>query len=236
MKKKIEKINNLLIQHFGIPKRQKKLPDPVDIIVGTILSQNTNDKNSYKAFQNLKQNIKSWDDVLLMKLSYLEKLIKVAGLGKQKSKAIFNLLNHLKNNNGKISLNHLKKKNNSDAIDELIIHKGIGVKTASCVLLFSLDRNICPVDTHVHRILNRIGIVETKSPEKTFYAINDYIPEGAAHSFHTNLLRLGREYCLPTKPRCSLCPIEKLCKYPLKNFDEVKSVKENDFFLLDSIK
>lgn len=236
MKKKIEKINQLLIKHYGIPSRQKKLPDPVDIIVGTILSQNTNDKNSYKAFQNLKHKIHYWDEVLLMKLSDLEKLIKVAGLGKQKSKAIYNLLNHLKNNNGKISLNHLKKKNDSEAIEELIAHKGVGVKTASCVLLFSLNRNICPVDTHVHRILNRIGIVKTKSPEKTFYAINDFIPEGAGHSFHTNLLRLGREYCQPAKPKCSLCPVEKICKYPHKNFDEVKTVKENDFFLLDSIK
>lgn len=236
MKKKIEKINKLLIDHFGIPKRQKKLPDPVDIIIGTILSQNTNDKNSYKAFQNLKQKIQSWDDILLMKQSELEKLIKVAGLGKQKSNVIFNLLSHLKNNNGQISLNHLKKKNDSEAIEELTMHKGIGVKTASCVLLFSLDRNICPVDTHVHRILNRIGLVKTKSPEKTFYAINNYIPEGTAHSFHTNLLRLGRKYCLPAKPKCSLCPIEKICKYQHKNYDEVKSIKENDFFLLDSIK
>lgn len=236
MKKKIEKINSLLIKHFGVPKRQKKLPDPIDIIVGTILSQNTNDKNSYKAFQNLKQKIQSWDDILLMRLSELEKLIKVAGLGKQKSKAIINFLHYLKNNNGKISLNHLKKKNDTEAIEELTIHKGIGVKTASCVLLFSLDRNICPVDTHVHRILNRVGIVKTKTPEKTFYAINNFIPEGTAHSFHTNLLRLGREYCIPTKPRCSLCPLEKICKYPNKNFNAIKSIKENDFFLLDSIK
>ncbi len=236
LKKIIDKINRNLIEHFGIPERQKRLPNPVDIIVGTILSQNTNDKNSYAAFQNLKKNIRSWDEVLLMKPSQLEKLIKVAGLGKQKSKAIYDLLNHLKKENGKISLSYLKKKSDEEILSELTKHKGIGVKTASCVLLFSLNRNVCPVDTHVHRILNRVGIVNTSAPDKTFEAIKHIIPEDSAHSFHTNLLRLGREYCTPSNPKCYECPIEKLCNYPEKNFTVKKVVKKNDFFLLDSIK
>jgi len=236
MKSKIKKINGLLINYFGIPKRQKKLPNPVDIIVGTILSQNTNDKNSYAAFQNLKNNIKSWNDVVILKPSQLKELIRVAGLGKQKSLAIHSLLKHLKENIGKISLSHLKNKSDDEIIEDLISHKGIGIKTASCVLLFSLNRNVCPVDTHVHRILNRVGLVKTSNPDKTFIAIKNNIPEGTAHSFHTNLLRLGREYCLPIKPRCSLCPIEKVCRFPEKNFEKPKVIKQNNFFLLDSIK
>uniref|UniRef100_A0A832CVH0 Endonuclease III n=1 Tax=Ignavibacterium album TaxID=591197 RepID=A0A832CVH0_9BACT len=236
MKNKIQNINKLLVEHFGIPERSKKLPDPLDIIIGTILSQNTNDKNSYKAFLNLKNSVKVWDDVLNMKPSQIEKLIKVAGLGKQKSQAIINLLKNLKKDNGRISLNHIKKKKDDEIIDELTSHKGIGVKTASCVLLFALDRNICPVDTHVHRILNRIGLVKTTSPEKTFYAIKNFIPEKSAHSFHTNLLRLGREYCTPTNPKCYDCPIESKCNYPDKNYSNKRTINKNDFFLLDSIK
>lgn len=236
MKSVIEKINKALINHFGIPERSKRLPDPLDIIIGTILSQNTNDKNSYKAFLNLKNSVKVWDDVLKMKPTQVEKLIKVAGLGKQKSKAIINLLKNLKKDNGRISLNHIKKKKDEEIIDELTSHKGIGVKTASCVLLFSLNRNICPVDTHVHRILNRIGLVRTSNPEKTFYAIKNFIPEKSAHSFHTNLLRLGREYCTPTNPRCYDCPIESECNYPDKNYSNKRTINKNDFFLLDSIK
>ncbi|GMU96066.1 endonuclease III domain-containing protein [Ignavibacterium album] len=236
MKKKIEKINQQLIEHFGIPVRQKRLPDPLDIIIGTILSQNTNDKNSYKAYLNLKNYISSWEDILKMKISQLEKLIKVAGLGKQKSKAIKNLLTNLKKENGKLSLSYLKKKNDEEVLEELTSHKGIGVKTASCVLLFAFDRNVCPVDTHVHRILNRIGLVNTSSPEKTFYEIKNQLPQASAHSFHTNLLRLGREYCTPTNPKCYFCPIEALCNYPQKNFEVKSVIKENDFFLLDSIK
>lgn len=235
MKKKIQKINKLLIEHFGFPIRTKKLADPLDIIIGTILSQNTNDKNSYKAFLNLKKNIKRWDELLQMKPSQVEKLIKVAGLGKQKSKAIINLLKNLKENNGKISLSHIKKLNDDEIINELTSHKGIGVKTASCVLLFALNRNVCPVDTHVHRILNRVGIVKTSTPDKTFYAIEKNIPENSAHAFHTNLLRLGREYCTPTNPKCYDCPIESECNFADKNFVSKKPIKKNDFFLLDSI-
>jgi endonuclease-3 len=236
MEFKIKKINQLLINHFGVPKRQKKLPDPLDILIGTILSQNTNDKNSYAAFLNLKNNISKWEDVIALKPTQIEKLIRTAGLGKQKSMAIHSLLKHLKKNNGKISLSHLKNKSDNEIIEELISHKGIGIKTASCVLLFSLDRNICPVDTHVHRILNRIGLVKTSNPDKTFAAIKQNIPSDVAHSFHTNLLRLGREYCLPSNPRCSLCPIEKICRYSEKKFDKQKVIKENKFFLLDAIK
>jgi endonuclease-3 len=236
MKEVIKEINRVLIDYFGIPHRQKKLPNPIDILIGTILSQNTNDKNSYAAFLNLKNHISSWEDILKMKQSQLEDLIRVAGLGKQKSKTIISLLKNLKKDFGKISLSHLRKISNEQILSELTSHKGIGVKTASCVLLFSLNKNVCPVDTHVHRILNRIGLVNTSSPDKTFTLINGNIPEKAAHSFHTNLLRLGREYCLPSNPRCAVCPVEHLCNYCDKKFDSNKSVKKNNFFLLDSIK
>ena len=171
MKNKIEKINTLLIQHFGIPPRPKKLPAPLDTIIGTILSQNTNDQNSYKAYKNLKGNFKSWDKLAELKASQIEKYIKVAGLGKQKSKAIYELLQSLKKKQNSISLDHIKNNSNEDILYELTSYNGVGVKTASCVLLFSLGRNICPVDTHIHRTLNRIGTVETNIPEKTFYKI-----------------------------------------------------------------
>ena len=122
-----------------------------------------------------------------------------------------------------------------DILSDLTSIKGIGVKTASCVLLFSLDRNVCPVDTHVHRTLNRIGIVKTKSPDKTFESINKNLPSGIAHQFHTNLIKLGREICKPAKPLCSICPLKKECKFKHKNFENVASVNSKNFLLLDTI-
>ena len=235
MKKKIEKINTLLINHFGIPPRPKKLPSPLDTIIGTILSQNTNDKNSYKAYTNLKDNFSNWNQLAELKPSQIEKFIKVAGLGKQKSKAIYELLQSLKQNQKSISLNHIKNNSDVEILDELTSYNGVGVKTASCVLLFSLGRNVCPVDTHVHRTLNRIGVVNTNSPEKTFYNILNSIPEKAAHSFHTNLIRLGREICKPTNPNCAVCPLLKICKFDEKNLKTIKTNKKIDFMLLDNL-
>jgi len=235
MKKKINTINKLLIEYFGIPPRIKKLPEPVDLLIATILSQNTNDKNSYKAFKNLKEKYKKWEDVARLTRPSIERLIKVAGLGKQKSAVIKNILNGLLKSKGKISLNHIKRLDDEEILDELTSYNGIGIKTASCVLLFSLDRNICPVDTHVHRTLNRIGLVNTSSPEKTFYSINGNLPTKAAHQFHTNLIRLGREICKAQNPSCSICTLQKICVFPNKNLEKVIVSKENSFMLLDSI-
>jgi endonuclease III len=230
----IIKTNSLLIKRFGIPKRNKKLPDPLDMLIATILSQNTNDNNSYKAYRNLKSRYNSWDELVNVKRVTIESVIRVAGLAKQKSEAIKNLIDSL-NRNGNISIDFVKQLDNHSAIEQLSSYKGIGVKTASCVLLFALDRNICPVDTHVHRTTNRIGIVSEKTPDKTFFALNQNFPDKIAHSFHTNLIRLGREICTPTKPGCRICPLLKICDYPDKNFDKKPIGRKKEFMLLDNV-
>ena len=235
MKDKIKKIDQLLVRHFGIPYRPKRLPNPIDALIATILSQNTNDKNSYQAYKNLKKKYKSWQELADAPRNKIEQTIKVAGLGKQKSAAIKNFLVTLKKNNGSLNLQYIKKMSDKEILNELTSIKGIGVKTASCVLLFSLDRNVCPVDTHVHRTLNRISLVKTKTPDKTFEKINGKLPEGIAHQFHTNLIKLGREICKPAKPLCTLCPLLKICKFEKKNYQNVDKKSSNGFLLLDSI-
>ncbi|KUG25743.1 endonuclease iii [hydrocarbon metagenome] len=233
--KLIKEVNKLLIDKFGIPPRNKLLPNPVDMLIATILSQNTNDNNSYKAFKNLKEKYPTWEEAAEAKRSSIESVIKVAGLGKQKSAAIKNFLTDVQLKQKKISLDYLKNLDENSAIEKLINYNGVGVKTASCVLLFSMDRNICPVDTHVHRTVNRIGIVSGKTPDKTFVLLNENFPPQIAHSFHTNLIRLGREICKPKNPSCGICPINKICKYDEKDLQIKKMHKKNDFMLLDNI-
>jgi endonuclease-3 len=235
MKRKIAAVNQKLIQRFGLPERSKNRQDPVDMLIATILSQNTNDKNSFRAFKNLKEKFSGWEETAAQPRIKIEKQIKIAGLGKQKSSAIKNFLSSIRKEKGEVSLNYLENFSNDEILSELTKYDGVGVKTASCVLLFSLKRNICPVDTHVHRTLNRIGIVNTKTPDKTFLAIKDKIPEGIAHSFHTNLIRLGREICKPAKPNCSICPLLKICNYESKNLNGSVNSRENSFMLLDNV-
>ena len=232
---KIKKVNELLIDRFGMPPRNKKLPDPVEMLVATVLSQNTNDKNSYQAYQNLKKKYPSFEELAAAKRTSIEKEIKIAGLGLQKSKAIKDFLTELKKQRGEFSLNYLSEKSASDAIKDMTGYNGVGVKTASCVLLFAMDRNVCPVDTHVYRTVNRLGIVSGSSPEKTFWALNENFPKDIAHSFHTNLIRLGREICKPKNPACGSCPLTRLCKYENKDKERKVDRKENAFMLLDNI-
>lgn len=234
-KRKIKKVNLSLIKRFGIPERNRKSPDPVDLLIATILSQNTNDRNSYTAFRNLRENFTNWDELEKLSVTKIEKYIKIAGLGKHKSKAIKGFLKQIKNQKGKISLDHLNDKNNFEIIEELTKYNGIGVKTAACVLLFAMDRNICPVDTHVHRTTNRIGLVHTKSPDKTFLILNQNFPERIAHQFHTNLIRLGREICKPSKPLCYICPLKNMCEFPDKNLELRVKKRANHFMLLDNV-
>ncbi len=236
LRKKIKKVNILLVKRFGIPEKNKKTPDPVDLLIATILSQNTNDQNSYKAFRNLKDNFKSWDEVVKLPTPKIEKYIKIAGLGKQKSIAIKSFLKQIKNEKGKISLNYLAKENDDEVLRDLTSYNGIGVKTASCVLLFAMERNVCPVDTHVHRTSNRIGLVDTKTPDKTFIIINENFPGGIAHQFHTNLIKLGRQICKPANPFCAVCPLLKVCEFPDKNLVPPEKVNAGkNFMLLDSV-
>ncbi|MBU0559203.1 MAG: endonuclease III [Bacteroidetes bacterium] len=231
----IRRVNTLLIKRFGIPLRPQKLPNPLEMLIATILSQNTNDKNSFRAFENLKTHINDWNELLNLDRVEIENLIKQAGLGKQKSAAIKRTVEYLNDKYGSVALKINSNTENEEVLASLTDIKGVGIKTASCVLLFSLGRNICPVDTHVHRTLNRIGIVKTNSPEKTFYEINENFPENIAHSFHTNLIRLGREICKPNIPACGVCPLNEVCNFKEKCIENVKSSKPIPFMLLDNV-
>lgn len=236
MKTKIKKIDSLLREYYGEPVRSDNFQDPLDVLIGTILSQNTNDKNSWKAYKNLKENFRDWEEVRHLNREDLENQIKVAGLGKQKSAAILEVLNDLKEKRGTLDLEHTKGMGDTEILDELTSYKGVGVKTASCVLLFSLRRNVCPVDTHVNRIVNRVGLVKSNQPEKTFRLLFGKIPDGLAHSFHSNLILLGREFCRPQNPDCIHCPLLKVCKYDDKNLhSDEKKYSHNDFLLLDRL-
>jgi endonuclease III len=231
----IKKVNELLMKRYGIPQREEPLPNPLDVLIATILSQNTNDNNSFKAFQNLKLRFKSWSEAAYANRSEIEKLIRVGGLAPQKSKAIKEVLTKLKAGESGLSLDHLENLSEQKAIEELTKFNGVGVKTAACVLIFGMNKNVCPVDTHVHRTVNRIGIVNEKTPDKTFWKLNENFPDRIAHSFHTNLIMLGRGICKPTNQNCSVCPLIKICKFPAKNLETKRTGKRNTFLLLDNI-
>lgn len=235
--KRLEKIISRIEDTFGEKRKSVKTrPDLMDVLIATKLSQNTTDKTSYIAFTNLKKDFKDWEDVMNSPLSKIRKSIKVCGLANTKSANIKEMLNLMYKKSGNLSLNYLKRYTNKEVYDELLQYKGIGKKTISCVIAFGMGRSVFPVDTHIHRILNRVGVIETKTPDETFEVAERIVPEKDKISFHTNLIRFGRNVCKAVNPKCYDCIISDLCSFKSKvMFEKKDTAKENNFIILENI-
>jgi endonuclease-3 len=238
---KIDEIIRILEAEFPGMNAEPSKSDPLDVLIATMLSQNTTDKTSYKAFRNLKNDFKSWQNVMNAPLEKIRKAIKVCGLANQKSKNIKKLLKGLQKKYGKLSLEHIKKLKDEEIYDELLQYDGVGVKTISCVLAFALGRDVFPVDTHIHRLSNRLGLVKVNTAEKTFEQMKDKIPDGKKFLLHTLLIRYGRKICRARNPVCSKCPLYELCEFEDKEFyaglsgSRKAMPEENNFIILEHV-
>jgi len=228
----------LLKEEFPGKEPKPVKSDPLDVLIATMLSQNTTDKTSYRAFRNLKEDFKSWEDVMNAPLEKIKKAVKICGLANQKSASIKGLLKGLNKKYGNLSLRYIKKMDNDSIYEELLQFKGIGVKTISCVLAFGLGRDVMPVDTHVHRVANRVGIADAKTADKTFAQLQKNIPDGKKFLLHTLLIRFGRKICRANNPLCGICRLYDICEFPEKEHYAMKSgtePKENNFIILEHV-
>jgi endonuclease-3 len=194
-------------------KQWKRWRKPVDELIRTILSQNTNDKNSLQAFAQLKAKYGSWEQLLDAELDEIAETIRVGGLANSKAQRIKQALTKIKDERGKLSLEFLGDYSVEKAANYLESLDGVGPKTAACVLIFSFNFPIIPVDTHVHRLSNRLGLVTTTSREKTHDELNQIVPQEKMYSFHLNLIEHGRKICKASTPLCSECFLTELCDY-----------------------
>ncbi len=215
---KTAKVALILEQTMGIPQRKNPMA-PLDNLMLTILSQNTNDRNRDKAYKDLTSRFPTWEDVMNADLKDLADSIRSAGLANQKSQRMQNILRWIYERYGILTLDVLCDMNPKEAIATFCQLKGIGIKTISVVLSFSCGVDIFPVDTHVHRLCNRIGLVKPQTPsaEKTFERMQDNVPKGKAYSFHINLINHGRRICKARKPLCGQCLLNSLCDYYTQN-------------------
>ena len=241
MQNKINQIIKLLEKEFSGTQPKPSKSDPLDVLIATMLSQNTTDKTSYRAFQNLKNDFSGWNDVMNAPLSKIKDAIRVCGLTNQKAKSIKKFLNEINKKHKKLNLNYIKKMNDEEIYKELLQYNGVGVKTVSCVLAFALGRDVFPVDTHVHRLTNRLGLAKTKTPDKTFQQLEKIIPDGKKFILHTLLIRFGRKICRSNNPLCGKCVLYDLCEFEDKELYAVKEQsksfepKENNFIILEHV-
>ncbi len=210
---KVKEINDILEDIFGIPERSEE-EEPLGTLIHTILSQNTNDVNSERTYNNLVERFPTWEDVLSADLAEIAETIRIGGLALQKSIRIKELLNWLKVNYGQLNLDFICDMDTNDAIHLLTSLKGIGLKTANVLLCFACGKETFPVDTHILRISKRLGLVpQNASSEKAHEIIGQIYPKGKAYSLHVNLINFGRTICHARKPKCKICPIINYCEF-----------------------
>lgn len=248
-RKRLLRVMDLLDANLGVPVWDGR-KDALEVMVLTILSQNTTDPNALRGYQNLAAHLPArrhtgkdarklprhssgeidkvalrlsnaadaveppdWHAVATLPQKQLADYIRAAGLPDSKSGAILALLHWVREVTGEYSLDMAIDRLGLDAtITALSQLKGIGVKTISVTLIEATGSDLCPVDTHVHRIINRLGILDTKADrDKTFALLKPMLPPGRAYSLHHNLLTFGRTVCTAKAPRCDECFLRKLC-------------------------
>jgi endonuclease III len=215
IKKRLTKICCRLEKEYGLPQRRNQT-NPLDVLVQTILSQNTNDRNRDLAYRRLKTAFPHWKDLLNAGAGTIVQAIRPGGLAEQKARRIRDILRWIENRFGRLSLLPLKKMASKEIKEMLGGLKGIGPKTLHCLLLFGFDRDAFPVDTHILRVGKRLGFIpEGFDLVKAHRWMEPLIPKGKSLSLHLNLIHFGRLVCKARNPQCIICFLRDECH--LKN-------------------
>jgi endonuclease-3 len=210
------KVHQKLLEFYGEPVWRNPLP-PIDELVSTILSQNTNDVNRDRAFESLRDKFPTWEQVRDADTGEVIEAVRVAGLANQKGPRMQQVLREITAERGSLDLSFLADMPLEEARAWLTRFNGVGPKTAAIVLCFSLNRPAFPVDTHVYRITGRIGLRPAKmTVEQAHPHLEHLFPPATYYAAHLNIIRLGREICVARKPNCPVCPVYTLCDYEPK--------------------
>jgi len=198
---------------YGEPSPRRQM-NPLDELVLTMLSQNTSDINSHRAFQNLKRAFPKWNRVLRADQKKLAETIRVAGLSEIRAARIQKVLKEIKSRFGSLTLASLSSVDSTEAYEFLKSLTGVGPKTAACVMLFSLSKPFMPVDTHIHRVSLRLGLIEKKTTtEAAQQFFMNSVPGSKLYAFHIDMIRHGRAICRARNPLCPRCVLNSRCRY-----------------------
>lgn len=208
IQKKIEKIMKRLNKYVAEPPKK---PDPFRVLITTILSQRTRDENTDEAAATLFKVYKTPEEISKAPVEEIEKLIKKAGFFRVKAKRVKEVSRIIHEDYNDIVPGDIEK---------LLGLPGVGRKTANCVLVYGFRKNAIPVDVHVHRISNRLGLVNTKNPEETELELMKIVPEDYWIDLNEKFVRFGQDICRPIGPKHEKCPLNDLCNF-------YREIKEN---------
>jgi endonuclease-3 len=197
---------------YGVPKWERSGP-ALDELVQTVLSQNTNDRNSGEGFRRLRSAFPNWEAVEKAPARRVAAAIRVSGLSNTKSVRIQQMLRRIRKERGAYSLEFLKNADAASAQEYLLSIPGVGPKTAACVLLFSFGKPVFPVDTHIHRVTQRLGILGPKvNAVEAHRQLQALVPAEIVYPLHLLLIRHGRETCHARNPECARCVLLSICR------------------------
>ncbi len=202
-KKFLDTIREAIKGEAHLDQLARKKQDPFKILISTILSARTRDSNTEEATKTLFNKYSTPECIANADVEELEKLIYKAGFYKVKAARIKEVSRLIKEEFDSVV---------PDDFEDLISLPGVGAKTANCVLVYAFKTPAIPVDTHVHRIPNRLGWIKTKKPEETEKELKKIIPKDQWIRVNRVFVRFGQEICLPNRPKCNLCPISSTCK------------------------
>ena len=212
-KKRATEVRSRLLETYGQPVWRNRLP-PLDELVSTILSQNTNDINRDRAFNALRERFPTWEEVRDADLSDVIDAIHSAGLANQKGHRMQRALQQITEEHGVLNLDFLEDLPLEEAKEWLLRFKGVGPKTAAIVLLFSLGKPAFPVDTHIYRVTGRLGLrPENITAEQAHNHLAELFDPVMYYDIHLNLIRHGREICHARSPQCERCSLSDLCPF-----------------------
>ena len=178
--------------------------DPFKILIGTILSSRSRDENTTKVVKTLFKRFKNAKELAEGNMEEVKQIIHSIGFYNVKAKRVIEVSQLIvKKFNGKVP----------NCIEKLLELPGVGRKTANCVLVYGFNKPAIPVDTHVHRISNRMGLVNTKTPEKTEAELSNIIDRKHWIKLNNTFVMYGQNICLPVTPNCKLCELKKMCKF-----------------------
>lgn len=181
-----------------------EMGDPFAILIGTILSARTKDENTTRVVKKLFSQYRTAKELAAAKTKDVEKIIRPIGFYHVKAKRIIGVAKIVQSRYGGSV---------PDNLDELLKMPGVGRKTANCVLVYAFEKPAIPVDVHVHRISNRLGLVNTRTPEETEFALIKKVPKKYWLQINDTFVMYGQNICKPVSPMCGVCKIKRLCKY-----------------------
>ena len=210
-RRRIKRILSLLERAYG-PRRWRRWGSGVDMLVATILSQNTSGANSHNGYRQLRRRFRSWSRVADAPVGEIAKSIRVCGLSRVKAPRIRTILRRIRDEHGRVSLEFLRDLTPEEACEYLMSFDGVGAKTAGCVMLFAFGRPVFPVDTHIRRIAVRLGLAPARATAEAVQEhLTPLIAPGDRYALHVLLIEHGRRTCRARGPKCQWCDLSALC-------------------------